>query len=414
MTKQLPLLLQFAEVRSKTEEICKPLSVEDYATQIEWFASPPKWHLAHTSWFFESFILEKYYKNYRLFDGLYSYLFNSYYISKGERITQSSRGGLAHPPIDKIYEYRQYVNKHIEKLLQENIDEVNQLVILGLNHEQQHQELLLSDIKYHWGSSPILQTYNKKKINLDSEILKIRYLDIPEGIYEIGYRGENFCYDNELGVHKQYLNGAKIAQRLITNREYAGFIEDGGYEDALLWLSDGWEWRQNNNITAPLYWKKVDGRWHYFTLHGMRVLDYAAPVSHISYYEAKAFARWANLRLPTEFEWEVASKLNQNKNEKFNLLESNTYLPIPKKAGELKFIGNLWEWTESAYLPYPRYKQEVGALGEYNGKFMVNQMVLRGGSFATPASHIRATYRNFYAPNMRWMFSGLRLAKDND
>lgn len=414
MANHLPLSLQFIEVRTTTEVLCKPLSVEDYAIQIVWFASPPKWHLAHSTWFFESFILEKYYKDYRLFDDKFSYLFNSYYISKGERITQSSRGTLAHPPIERIYEYRQYVNKHIEKLLQEDIDEVNQLVILGLNHEQQHQELLLSDIKYNWGTNPLYPVYSKSDIDLETELKDVKFLDIPEGVYEIGYKGNGFCFDNELGMHKQYLSGAKIAQRTISNREYSGFVKDGGYNNPLLWLSDGWKWKEKNNINCPLYWKQIDGKWHHFTLLGMRELDCSAPVSHISYYEAKAFARWAGLRLPTEFEWEVASILNKDKSENYNLLESGLYTPVPKEKKEKRFIGNLWEWTESAYLPYPRYKQEVGAMGEYNGKFMVNQMVLRGGSYATPKTHIRETYRNFYAPEMRWMFSGLRLAKDSD
>jgi ergothioneine biosynthesis protein EgtB len=415
MTQHLPLSLQFIKIRNTTEELCKPLSVADYSTQIDWFASPPKWHLAHTTWFFESFILEKYYKDYQPFNEKFSYLFNSYYISMGERLAQANRGGMAHPKIDEIYGYRKYVSSHIERLLEEDNAEINNLVILGLNHEQQHQELLLSDIKYNWGNNYIMPTYCEDEITMNADKHNLKLLKIPEGIYQIGHEGNGFCYDNELAKHKQYINGAKIAQRLVTNREYAGFIEDGGYDNPLLWLSDGWKWRQENNITKPLYWIGDENEdWQYFTLYGMRPLDYSAPVSHISYYEAKAFARWADMRLPTEFEWEVACKLHNNPDETPVLLESGIFMPTARAKGERRFIGNLWEWTESAYLAYPGYKQERNALGEYNGKFMANQMVLRGGCFATPTSHIRRSYRNFYYPDMRWMFSGIRLAKDND
>lgn len=414
MTKHIPLTLQFNQVRAVTESLCKPLDVEDYSIQVDWFASPPKWHLAHTTWFFESFILEKYYKNYHPFDEQFSYLFNSYYFSKGERLTQSERRVLSRPLINKIYEYREYVNRHVAELLDGPNEAINKLLVLGLNHEQQHQELLLQDIKYNFGSSPLNPTYIEKDFSFSDEIEAQKFLKIDEGVYEIGHDSNLFCFDNEKGLHKQYIHGTEIADRLVTNREFKGFINDGGYENPLLWLSDGWDWKEKNNITSPLYWKNIDGCWHYFTLHGMRKCDPAAPVTHISYYEANAFARWAGYRLPTEFEWEVASKLYFDSNEKSNLLESESYLALPRVNGDTSFIGNLWEHTESAYLPYPMYRQDKGALGEYNGKFMINQMVLRGGSFATPSTHIRKTYRNFYYPNARWNFSGIRLAKDND
>lgn len=414
MNKHIHLLQQFINVRKTTEELCKPLSLEDYATQKDWFVSPPKWHLAHTTWFFESFILEKYYKSYKHYNDEFSYLFNSYYISKGVGLSQSRRGGLAHPDTQYIYEYREYVDKHIEQLLQEDNADVNKLLILGLNHEQQHQELLLSDIKYNLSKSNLLPAYSKNNVEFQDEKYNLKMLDIPEGIYDIGFNGDGFCYDNELGRHKYYLNGSKISQRLISNREYAGFIEDGGYDNPLLWLSDGWKWKQENNVHKPLYWSDSDDGWRYFTLYGSRKLDMSAPVSHISYYEAYAFAKWVDMRLPTEFEWEVASRLHKKEDEHPILLESGYFTPTTRNKRERRFIGNLWEWTSSAYSPYPNYKQEKGALGEYNGKFMVNQMVLRGGCFATPQAHIRNTYRNFYFPYMRWLFSGIRLAKDND
>lgn len=414
MTKHIPLTLQFNQVRAVTESLCKPLDIEDYSIQVDWFASPPKWHLAHTTWFFESFILEKYYKNYRPFDEQFSYLFNSYYFSKGERLTQSERRVLSRPLMNKIYEYREYVNRHVAELLDGPNEAINKLLVLGLNHEQQHQELLLQDIKYNFGSSPLNPTYIEKDFSFSDEIEAQKFLKIDEGVYEIGHDSNLFCFDNEKGLHKQYIHGTEIADRLVTNREFKGFINDGGYENPLLWLSDGWDWKEKNNITSPLYWKQVDGFWHYYTLHGMRKCDPAAPVTHISYYEANAFARWAGYRLPTEFEWEVASKQMFSANEKTNLLEDGNLLALPRIKGDTSLIGNLWEHTESAYLPYPMYKQDSGALGEYNGKFMVNQMVLRGGSFATPTTHIRNTYRNFYHPNMRWMFSGIRLAKKHD
>lgn len=415
MTKHIPLLLQFNQVREMTAAICKPLDIEDYSIQVDNFASPPKWHLAHTTWFYESFILEKYYKNYRPYDELFSYLFNSYYFSKGERLTQSDRGILSRPSTNKIYEYREYVNKHIAELLGGTDDEeINNLLILGLNHEQQHQELLLQDIKYNFGSSPYHTTYIEKDFSFSDEIDNQKFLKIDEGIYEIGHNSDSFSFDNEKGFHKYYLHTSKIADRLVTNREFKGFINDGGYDNPLLWLSDGWEWKEKNNISHPLYWKNIEDQWHYFTLHGMRKCDPAAPVSHISYYEAHAFAIWAGYRLPTEFEWEIATRLHFDANEKTNLLEDGNLLAIPKIKGGTSLIGNLWEFTESAYSPYPKYKRVKGAFGEYNGKFMVNQKVLRGGSFATPMSHIRPTYRNFYHPNMRWMFAGIRLAKNYD
>lgn len=381
-------LLDFLlQTRTQTETICKPLQIEDYVVQPIVDVSPPKWHLGHTTWFFEDFILKKYKSDYKEFDKQFAFVFNSYYESMGARVVRTDRGNLSRPTVEEVYAYRKYVTSALENLLQENdiSKELEKLIEIGIHHEKQHQELLLTDIKYILGNNPLQPVYSSnfneyKTISNDAE-----WLSIKEGIYEIGHNDSGFCYDNELGRHKIFLQEFQISSELVTNAEYLQFIEDGGYDQVLLWHSEGWDWVKNNTISAPQYWQKQDGKWFCYHLNGVQKLDLEAPVTHISYYEAFAYAQWKGLRLPTEFEWEIAQS-------KFDW-------------------GQRWEWTESAYLPYPNYTKAPGALGEYNGKFMVSQKTLRGGSVATSENHTRVTYRNFFHPQLRWQFTGLRLAR---
>ncbi len=382
------ILDQYKSIRNYTKLLCKPLEIEDYTPQSADFASPPKWHLAHTTWFFEEMILKQFFKGYKLFNDEFSFLFNSYYNTVGKRIPRHERGLITRPSVPIVYQYRDYVDEHIEKLLNTiSIDEaVSKLVILGINHEQQHQELLITDIKYTLSRNPTHpKLYKASYANILVETKSLQFIDIAEGIYNIGNNKNEFCYDNELGYHRVFLEKYAIANRLITNREYIEFIDAGGYEETKYWLDDGWHFINTNKIKHPLYWEKVDNTWYVYTLAGRERLNLNAPVTHISFYEANAFAHFKNKRLTTEFEWEVA-------NEKFSW-------------------GKTWEWTNSAYLPYPNYKQDEGAVGEYNGKFMINLMVLRGNSVATSPNHSRPTYRNFFSPETRWQFSGIRLAK---
>ncbi|MFB9053819.1 ergothioneine biosynthesis protein EgtB [Formosa undariae] len=378
--------MNYKLVREQTLKFCNHLHIEDYAIQVVQFASPPKWHLAHTTWFFETFILKAYVHNYTEFNSHFNFLFNSYYNNAGDRVLQSNRGNMSRPSTDEILEYRTYVDAKMHELLLDVSDKkLIELVMLGLNHEQQHQELLVTDVKYMFGHNPIFPVFNTeynlvKDHNLNTESVKIQ-----AGVYEVGYQGTEFCYDNELGVHKVYINDFEIQNQLVTNGEYIEFIASGAYSDFNLWLDEGWTWVNTHKINAPMYWHKMDDEWHYYTLSGLQKVDKNAILSHINYYEAQAFAEWKGMRLPTEFEWEVASKaLNW---------------------------GTRWEWTNSAYLPYPNFQKENGALGEYNGKFMSNKMVLRGASVATSPNHSRDTYRNFFNPTERWQFTGIRLAK---
>jgi ergothioneine biosynthesis protein EgtB len=378
----------FTETRTQTEIICAPLEIEDYVVQPIVDVSPPKWHLGHTTWFFEEFVLKKYKKDYKLFDENSAFIFNSYYESVGEKVVRTDRGNLSRPAVAWIYEYRSYVTKAISDLINNSSnfsEEFFDVMEIGCHHEKQHQELLLTDIKYILGNNPLLPTYKDNfEVNSVQEFQQ-EYLTIPEGVYEIGHEGDSFFYDNEIGRHKVYLNEYELSNKLVTNREYLEFIKDKGYQDVLLWHAEAWDWINTEKITAPSYWHYVDGSRKQYTLSGLHDLDLEAPLAHISYYEAFAFAQWKGMRLPTEFEWEVAQ-------EKFKW-------------------GSRWEWTESSYDAYPNYKKADGALGEYNGKFMVNQKVLRGGSVATSANHTRATYRNFFHPHLRWQFTGVRLAK---
>ncbi|WP_378182172.1 ergothioneine biosynthesis protein EgtB [Aquimarina sp. SS2-1] len=381
------LLSSFIETRAQSEEICSSLQTEDYVVQPIVDVSPPKWHLGHTTWFFEEFILSKYKTGYTRFHDDFAFVFNSYYESIGKRVIRTNRGNLSRPTVKEVYTYRDYVTSHLKSFLEGDVrQKIRDLVEIGIHHEKQHQELLLTDIKYILGNNPLLPKYNDTFLENPTMEPSTIYHTINEGLYDIGYSGKDFCYDNELGVHKVFLEQYRIANRLVTNSEYLEFINNKGYQDSLLWHAEAWDWLENNNIKAPLYWHNIEGEYHQYTLGGLKKINPNAPVTHISYYEAFAFAQWKGERLPSEFEWEVAQS-------HFNW-------------------GVRWEWTESAYLPYPNYAKAPGALGEYNGKFMVNQKVLRGGSVATPNNHTRATYRNFFHPQLRWQFNGLRLVKN--
>lgn len=385
------LSVMYQNVRQHTEQICAPLETEDYIPQPIIDVSPPKWHIAHTTWFFEEMILKPNFAGYEAFNKDYSYLFNSYYESVGERVVRDQRGALSRPTVRDVYAYRKHVDENMLKFLDGDIsDAVRDLVILGLNHEQQHQELLLTDIKYAFSVNPTFPAYKSDDVICEKrQTASNDFLSIGEGIYEIGFNGEGFSFDNELGRHKVFLHDFEIRNNLVTNSEYLEFIEDGGYENFNLWHSDGWTWVNNEHIKSPHYWHNIDGEWHHFTLGGVKKLAPELPVSHISFYEAFAFAEWKGLRLPTEFEWETAARLHGDKFEH----------------------GLRWEWTHSAYLPYPGFARAAGAVGEYNGKFMIDQMVLRGASVATPSGHSRITYRNFFQTNLRWQYTGVRLAR---
>lgn len=379
------LLQLYKTTRNQTKAICKPLKVEDYTPQSAEFASPPKWHLAHTTWFFEEMILKTYSKNYQVFNNSYSFLFNSYYNSIGERIERTNRGLITRPSVDEIYEYRAYVDKSMEDLLMtKGSKAIEELTVLGINHEQQHQELLITDLKHTFSCNPIYPKFTETNF-VSSQNKTSGWLEIPEGIYSIGHEGDGFCFDNELGKHRVFLESFKVSKSFVTNGDYMEFINNKGYQDPKYWLDDAWHWIKQNHIKSPLYWKLMDGVWHQYTLSGLQPVNPKAILTHVSYYEAAAFAFWAGYRLPTEFEWEIAS----------NQLD----------------WGTVWEWTNSAYLPYPNFKTATGAVGEYNGKFMVNLMVLRGASVATSKNHSRTTYRNFFSPSTQWQFSGIRLAK---
>ena len=381
------LVSLFLETRQHTENICKPLEIEDYVVQPIIDVSPPKWHLGHTSWFFEEFILKPHKPGYKLFHEDFAFVFNSYYENVGKRVIRNDRGNLSRPGVAKVYDYRHYVTNELKSFLSKDISkEVEEILLIGIHHEKQHQELLITDIKYILGNNPLLPKYNDSFEENPIQNFNREWIPMEEGVYLIGHNNpEDFSYDNELGRHKVYLQDYEISNKLVTNSEYLEFINAGGYTDFNLWHAEGLDWVKQNSIEAPMYWHNIDGDWHQYTMQGLHPINMDAPVSHISYFEAFAYAQWKECRLPTEFEWEAA----QN-NFKW---------------------GSRWEWTESAYLPYPNYTKAPGAIGEYNGKFMVNQKVLRGGSVATSPKHTRSTYRNFFQTNLRWQFTGLRLAK---
>ncbi len=405
------ILENYQKTRSLTTELIKNLEPEDTVVQPIEFVSPPKWHLAHTTWFFENFILKKFIKNYKVHVPEYDFLFNSYYESQGQRTPRNTRGFYTRPLLREVLEYRKVVDSQMAQLLEKSLtEELSYLTLIGINHEEQHQELLLTDLKYIWSFSPFFPKLVEKKQTTDFQKTPRVWIPIEQGLYTVGAKNEEFHFDNEAPEHRVYLNAFEIASTPTTNGEYLDFIADNGYKRFELWLQEGFHFVRENKIEYPLYWKKEGDDYFTYTLSGLQKLNKDEPLTHISYYEADAFARWKNLRLPTEFEWEVAS-LNQSYNgSEGNFLDSSTLHPIPV-VGENSFLGQVWEWTQSSYLPYPGYKAWSGDIGEYNGKFMVNQMVLKGGSCVTPRKHIRPTYRNFFHPESRWQFSGVRLVR---
>ena len=406
------LAAMFRATRGETERLCAPLAVEDYQLQSMPDCSPPKWHLAHTAWFFETFVLAGHVAGYRPVHPQFNYLFNSYYDAVGDRWPRAARGLLSRPTVAEVYEYRRAVDGQTLALLETADDRtlgaIGPLVVLGLNHEQQHQELLLTDVKHALGMNPLRPAYAAPSGVGPAAAAPLRWEVYPEGVRLIGHAGRGFAFDNEGPVHRAYVNGFAIASRPVNNGEFLRFIRDGGYDRPEFWLSDGWAARRRNDWSAPLYWERAGDDWVLFTLRGMRPVDPHEPVCHVSFYEADAYARWAGARLPTEFEWETAADA-WGGDAAGNFLDSGRLHP----AGGDSFTGDVWVWTASPYTAYPGYRPAAGAVGEYNGKFMCNQMVLRGGSCATPAGHVRPTYRNFFPPDARWQFSGLRLAKDH-
>lgn len=380
------LLAQYKQVRRHSETICKPLKTEDYVVQPVADVSPPKWHLGHTTWFFETFVLKPHLPGYREFDPNYNYVFNSYYEAAGARVIRTDRGNLSRPAVSDIYNYRKWVDEAMHGLLGDGITPaLHELMILGLNHEQQHQELLATDIKYILGHNPLFPAYESTAQPSIATASGETWIRMEGGLYQIGYSGNGFCFDNELSRHTVYLQPYRIAAALVTNGEYMKFMQSGGYSNFVYWHAEGWDWVQKGQVKAPLYWYQVDGAWWNYTPAGLQQLDLEEPVCHVSYYEAFAYASWKGKRLPTEFEWEAAAS-------RFGW-------------------GRRWEWTESAYLPYPGFTKAAGAIGEYNGKFMVNQKVLRGSSDVTPEGHSRTSYRNFFHAPLRWQYTGIRLAE---
>ncbi len=413
------IIENFKRVRAFSQKLCEPLKTEDFVIQSMPDVSPTKWHLAHTSWLFEAFILSKANINYTPINPIYNYLFNSYYVLIGDRFTRAKRGLLSRPTVKEIYEYRSYIDAHlinfIENCSEEELHNIAPIVEIGLNHEQQHQELLITDIKHVFSINPLHPIYIKKSEENVNDVPPLRFISFHEGIYEIGDEGKGFVYDNETPQHKEFVNSFNIGSRLIINQEFIEFINAGGYKKPELWLFDGFATVEKEGWEAPLYWEKINNEWWNYKLTGFEKVKPEEPVCHVSFYEADAFARWIGARLPTEAEWEVAA------NEiplKGNFVETNNFHPVPfSHANDINLVyqmyGDVWEWTQSSYSPYPGYKPLPGAVGEYNGKFMSNQIVLKGGSCATSISHIRKTYRNFFYPDSRWQFMGIRLARDN-
>ena len=398
---------RYRQIRQISEQICHPLAIEDYTIQSMPDVSPPKWHLAHTTWFFETFVLLPHLPGYTVFDRQFGYLFNSYYEAVGARHPRHQRGLLSRPTVAEVYRYRAHVDRSMGTLLSDTaIDtDLANLINLGLHHEQQHQELLLTDIKHILALNPLHPVYRDDlKLHSAPNCQPFEWLKYPGGLYSIGHQGDEFAFDNESPSHQTYLQDYQIGNRLVTNGEYLEFIQAGGYQESKYWLAEGWMTVQSQQWQCPLYWEQIDDQWWVMTLGGLKRLDLNEPVCHVSFYEADAYATWRGRRLPTEAEWEIATV---NMPQVGNFLDSDKLHPT---SGTHQFFGDVWEWTQSAYLPYPGFKIAEGAIGEYNGKFMCNQMVLRGGSCVTSADHIRPTYRNFFPPSARWQFSGIRLA----
>ncbi|KWT70042.1 hypothetical protein APY04_1251 [Hyphomicrobium sulfonivorans] len=420
LSDRLRLLHRLKSSRRLSQLLAAPLSDEDQVVQPMDDASPTKWHLAHTTWFYETFLLKPHLPGYREYSPDFAYCFNSYYESHGKRQARNRRGLLTRPSVDEVRGYRAHVDEALERMfvsgfINDGLDGLAAIVELGINHEQQHQELLLTDTLSLFDAQPLHPAYRtpapcRDQTRHDGDAA---FIEFPGGIFPVGFSGTGFCYDNEEPRHDALLQPFRLAHRCVTNAEWLAFMDDGGYRDPLLWLADGWSAINANGWDAPGYWHQRDGVWHQMTLEGLVPVNLAAPVAHVNYYEANAFANWAGKRLPTEFEWEIASTGIAAAG---NDLGTGLMRPQPAADGadgELtQMFGDVWEWTSSAYLPYPGYRAAPGALGEYNGKFMVSQNVLRGGSCVTPPGHIRRTYRNFFYPHQRWQFSGVRLAED--
>ena len=410
---QHKLSLSFNKIRSQTRLLAERLSAEDQCVQSMPNASPTKWHLAHTTWFFETFILKNNSKEYCEYNADFNFLFNSYYEQIGERHARDSRGVLTRPSVKEVVNYRDYVDSEMKKYLEHDLKEDElEIVTLGLHHEQQHQELILTDVKHLLSCNPTNPAYFNSSYSGDTTFFELDWIQLDGGLIDLGSDGNEFIFDCEGPSHKHWLEPYQLASRPITNGEYIEFINDGGYKRPELWLSDGWAAVKKLNWQSPLYWKNIDRTWSSFTLSGLEPIKYEAPVCHVSHFEADAYARWAGCRLPTEAEWENAAKTIKIEG---NFVESEAYDPLPTSAtGLSQLYGDVWEWTTSPYVPYPGFKTAEGAVGEYNGKFMSGQMVLRGGSCVTPQNHIRCTYRNFFYPQDRWQFSGFRLAKNSN
>jgi ergothioneine biosynthesis protein EgtB len=411
---QTGLAARYREVRARTEAICAPLATEDYPIQAVPEASPPKWHLAHVTWFFEAFVLKPFVPGYNAFHPLFDYLFNSYYESLGAFHPRALRGVLSRPATDEIYRYRANVDARVLELLESGKPlepEALTRVELGLHHEEQHQELLVMDIKANFAMNPLRPAYRAARERRAVSASPLAWIEREGGLVEIGHDGRGFAFDNETPCHRVWLEPHRLASRPVTNGEYLEFIAAGGYRQAQHWLSDGWATVKARGWKAPLYWEQIDGEWWHMTLGGMARVEDDAPVCHVSWYEADAFARWSGGRLPTEVELEreLASLPIAG-----NFMDSGVLEPRPAAAGNGQWFGDVWEWTSSPYTPYPGFRPLAGALGEYNGKFMANQSVLRGGCCATPRSHMRPTYRNFFYPHDRWVFAGIRLADDEE
>ena len=407
-----PLLDRYRAIRAFTTGLCRGLAAEDMVVQSMDDVSPTKWHLAHTSWFFETFVLQPHLHGYQALNPTYAFLFNSYYQQAGERHCRAQRGYISRPTVAEVMSYRQHVDEHMQRLLDQTLaPAVMALIELGLNHEQQHQELMLTDIKHVFSVNPLRPVYVATSPERAPAAPPINWVEFDEQVVEIGWGGDGFAYDNETPRHRELVNAFSLATRLVTNGEYLEFMADGGYKRPELWLSLGWEAVQTNEWSEPFYWERRDDRWHHFTLSGMREVDANEPVCHLSYFEAEAFARWAGARLPTEAEWEFAAAHAPIEG---NFVENARFHPeaAPHADGLQQLFGDVWEWTRSAYSPYPGFQPAAGAVGEYNGKFMCNQFVLRGGSCATSQTHMRRTYRNFFPPDATWQFTGLRLARD--
>lgn len=407
------LALRYRRVRSQSEALCAPLVTEDYCIQTMADVSPPKWHLAHVTWFFEQFVLLPNLAGYQVHDPIYDFLFNSYYETHGTPFPRPRRGLLSRPTVEQVHAYRAHVDQAMETLLGEPALPPQTMfrIELGLHHEQQHQELLLTDIKHILAFNPLRPAYRPDALPPAAPAPALQWVEFPAGVREIGHGGDGFAYDNETPRHPVYAGAFALASRPVTNGEFLAFMADGGYQRPEFWLSDGWSTVRRENWSAPLYWEQRDGRWHYMTLTGMQPVDEHAAVCHVSLYEADAYARWAGKRLPTEAEWEIAA---EGQPVRGNLRDNDPLHPggADDQQPLAQLYGDVWEWTRSAYGPYPGFKPLAGSLGEYNGKFMSSQLVLRGGSIATPADHVRRSYRNFFYPGDRWQFTGIRLADD--